>query len=158
MPLTDGQHSELLAEYKNLIDFYFNRVKAIVATAEREDTERRMVITSVIEIRSAFDHLMRVEAFFKGIKSEEEIVKESQLSIHKYCEKNLSKAYGHLYRAAYDAYDLFKFLDSLLDFFLILKKVDFGISNICSYISCIFHRPGREMSISALIAFSSFSV
>jgi len=49
MPLTDGQHSELLAEYKNLIDFYFNRVKAIVATAEREDTERRMVITSVLE-------------------------------------------------------------------------------------------------------------
>jgi hypothetical protein len=108
MPFQNGEREKLSSQYKNLIDFYFLKVKPIVTGAERMDPEQRMVITAAIEIRSAFDHIMRVDGFIEGSVSESTVA-ESQLTVFEYCKKNLDKAHGHLYRAAYDAYDIIAF-------------------------------------------------
>lgn len=56
-------------------------------------------------MRSAFDHIARAHAVMSGLVSEKELGL-SGADVFRYCEKNFDKAHGHLYRAAYDAYDV----------------------------------------------------
>lgn len=91
-------------DYKQLIAFYF-RIKKLVAAAEREDLEQRISISAINELRSAFDHVMRTQGLIYGIVEQANIRQESGLEPSEYCKMNLDKAYGHLYRAGYDAYD-----------------------------------------------------
>lgn len=108
MPLDSAQREDLTSRHKKLVDFYFKKVKPIVTAAERFDPEQRMVITAAIEIRSTFDHVMRVDGIIDG-SIDESIAIDSHLDTYEYCKKNLDKAHGHLYRAAYDAYDIIAF-------------------------------------------------
>jgi hypothetical protein len=91
-------------DYNSFIKFYFE-VKELIAAAEREDLAQRLSVSAISELRSALDHLMRTHSVERGLKSEEEIKADSGLSAAIYCTKNYEKAYGHLYRAGYDAYD-----------------------------------------------------
>ena len=91
-------------DYKNLIKFYFD-IKELITAAEREDGEQRLSISAITEVRSAFDHIMRAHNVEYQLISEEEIKETTGLNSGDYCRKNYEKAYAHLYRAGYDAYD-----------------------------------------------------
>lgn len=103
MSLSSEQERKLHNKYLELLRFYQGSVKSIVLAAERVDREQRLSGSSIIEIRSAFEHISRAHAALYGFGDDE--VKDSGLSHHDYCGMNLNKAHGHLYRAAYDAYD-----------------------------------------------------
>ncbi len=90
--------------YKDIIKFY-TEVKELVAAAEREDIQQRLSISAIAELRSALDHIMRSHSVEYGITSDDEIKNTTGLDPQEYCRKNYDKAYGHLYRAGYDAYD-----------------------------------------------------
>ena len=109
-------------EYKDLIRFYF-RIKELIAAAEREDGEQRISVSAIAELRSAFDHVMRAHNVLFGLISEDEIRQSTSLTPIDYCKKNFDKAYGHLYRAGYDAYDCISI--SLIDD---IEKVMSGVS------------------------------
>lgn len=102
--MTDLEIQDLNEDYKKFIEFYFE-IKSLVAAAEREDIQQRISISSVAELRAAFDHIMRVHNVMYGVVSEEIILEDTGLSVKIYCKKNIDKAYAHLYRAGYDAYD-----------------------------------------------------
>lgn len=103
--LSQGEKEILLNDYQKLIEFYQKKVKEVVVASERQSHEQKISIPAVIEIRSAFDHIARVHAvmYCDGVNDN---LAESGLSSFEYCTKNLDKAHGHLYRAAYDAYDV----------------------------------------------------
>jgi len=105
MPLNDPQKTDLQDFYKKILRLYHDDVRQLVIAAERTDPEQRLSIVSVIELRSAFEHIMRVHGIMEGVVPEETIEKTS-LSLYDYCHKNLDKAFAHLCRAAYDAYDV----------------------------------------------------
>lgn len=105
MSLTQENKDKLHIEYQKLIEFYHKKVKEVVLASERLDPEQRISIPAVIEIRSAFDHVARVHAVMYDCDVNNSLT-ESGLSSYEYCSKNLDKAHGHLYRAAYDAYDV----------------------------------------------------
>lgn len=105
--LQEVDTEDSLKEYRGFIEFYHNTAKPAVIAAEQYDPEGRLAITAVVELRSAFDHMMRVNA------ARHKVLPEGMLSsipsISEYCKKNLDKAFGHLYRAAYDSYDIIAF-------------------------------------------------
>jgi hypothetical protein len=102
--LTSRQKAILRRELAELYLFYQNKVKEVVTSAEKIDSEQRLSIASSIEVRAAFDHVSKVEAAIaKGNEKHPEIKTRTQL--FEYCHKHADKAHGHLYRAAYDAYD-----------------------------------------------------
>lgn len=105
MSLTQPDKDKLHADYLKLIEFYHKKVKEIVVASERGDPKQRISIPAVIEIRSAFDHVARTHAVMYDCDINNSMA-ESGLSSYDYCSKNLDKAHGHLYRAAYDAYDV----------------------------------------------------
>lgn len=106
MSLSTDEQARLLGEYKKLVDFYQKTVKEIVLTSERSNQDQKLSIPAIVEIRSAFDHIARSHAAMYGLTPEEDLKKLTGLSLYEYCRKNLDKAHGHLYRAAYDAYDV----------------------------------------------------
>ncbi|SJZ36047.1 hypothetical protein SAMN02745119_00237 [Trichlorobacter thiogenes] len=101
MPLTAEQQEQLRIEYIDLIGFY-QKVKQIVITSERANKEQKLSVPAIVELRSAFDHVARAHAVLYQLP----IAEEYEGDEFKYCHKNLDKAHGHLYRAAYDAYDV----------------------------------------------------
>ncbi|MFA6148650.1 MAG: hypothetical protein WC899_10630 [bacterium] len=103
--LTAEQVEQLHALYKDLVKFYYDEVKGPIIASEREDKEGRFSIVAVIELRSAFDHMARAQTVMYDIATEENNVPEG-IEAFTYCTKNLDKAHAHLYRAAYDAYDI----------------------------------------------------
>lgn len=80
---------------KKLTELY-GHTKALLLYAEEVDPEFRSNLQAIKELRDAFDHTMRV---FLNIFSEEKD-KDTE-----YGRKNLDKAIGHTYRAAFDALD-----------------------------------------------------
>jgi hypothetical protein len=70
--------------------------KLIIDTEELNENEKDAFAPPLLELRSALDHLMRVSAFKFGYKID---VQDD------YPRKNLFKAKGHLFRAAYDSLD-----------------------------------------------------
>ncbi len=103
--LTSEQVAQLHAAYKDLVKFYYDEVKGPIIASEREDKEGRFSIVAVIELRSAFDHVARAQTIMYDIQTEENNAPEG-IDAFTYCTKNLDKAHAHLYRAAYDAYDI----------------------------------------------------
>jgi hypothetical protein len=98
---------ELSDNVSQCVHLYF-RVKALVVAAERSDKEHKISISCVAELRSAYDHLMRIEKAL--LISPDECLnpnssKNTEEQVREYCATNFSKIRGHLYRAGYDAYD-----------------------------------------------------
>jgi hypothetical protein len=102
--LFESDKSDLTLAYKDLIKFYFE-VKELIATAEREEEQQRISISAISELRSAFDHVARAHSVLCNVVPQEVIQKTTNFNADDYCRKNYSKAYAHLYRAGYDAYD-----------------------------------------------------
>jgi hypothetical protein len=72
--------------------------KYLVFLGEELDPEHQTQLGPLNEFRNAFDHLMRVIASKTGLKSVQDV--------DEYARVNLDKAFGHVYRAGYDAVDL----------------------------------------------------
>lgn len=105
MSLSPQQIEELEIDYKGLIDFH-NKANEVVIASERLDKEQRLSGVAIIELRSAFTHVMRAHGIVYGVVDEKVITEKTNLNAFDYCKKNIDKAKGHLYRAAYDAYDI----------------------------------------------------
>ncbi len=74
----------------------YPKVKELILYGEENDPENRTHLQTINELRNAMDHLMRVFAYKFGFKPD-----ESQ----DYATKHIDKAFGHVYRAGYDALD-----------------------------------------------------
>jgi len=72
------------------ISVLYKEIKQIVLLAENVNDKKEVILSSINEMRNAFDHLMRCY-------DEENIEK---------CNKQIEKSKGHLFRAGYDAYEL----------------------------------------------------
>lgn len=104
-PLSKDERDCLQADYVALIEFYYTKVKEIVVSTERLNRKQELSGPSIVEIRSAFDHVARAHAVLFGLHTDE-LLEGTGLTLYEYCRKNIDKAHGHLYRAAYDAYDV----------------------------------------------------
>lgn len=83
---------------KKLADLY-TQAKSLILYSEEIDPTARSNIQVIKELRDANDHLMRVLA---ARLSEFPPNGSTEAG---YCEKNLDKAIGHVYRAAFDSLD-----------------------------------------------------
>jgi hypothetical protein len=82
--MDEKEFFELSRKLSNL----YLEVKSIMLFAEDEDLDQKLILTSVNEIRNAFDHVMRSFADGESLKA------------------NFESATGHLYRAGFDAYEV----------------------------------------------------
>lgn len=125
-------------EWREVIDLYFE-VKSLIAYAEISDEEQRLHLPAILEMRSALDHLMRVMhatvsegqgAPINGIVDDPRpnLPIEDDAFRGSYCRDNLSKAKGHLYRAAYDVLDVLV-MSALADYDRLVRHFDFD--DIC---------------------------
>jgi len=105
MSLSEADKRELHQLYCEIVKYYIDEIKGHVISSERFDSEQRLSIPAIIEIRSAFEHTARAHALIEGIVDEDEILGDKNLSVKQYCETNLDKAYAHLCRAGHDAFD-----------------------------------------------------
>ena len=76
-------------EFKEIALLY-KEIKKIVLLAENINEKQEVILSSINEMRNAFDHLMRCY-------DNEDI---------NLCKKQIEKSKGHLFRAGYDAYEL----------------------------------------------------
>ena len=83
---------------RKLTDLY-TQAKSLILYSEEIDPTARSNIQVIKELRDANDHLMRVLA------ARLSTVPPKDSSEVDYCEKNLDKAIGHVYRAAFDSLD-----------------------------------------------------
>lgn len=88
--------TEEAAQLDEIVRLY-ESVKAVILFGEEIAPENVTLPQILKELRDAFDHLMRVFAVKSGVREED--------YNDKYVEQNLSKAFGHVYRSAYDALD-----------------------------------------------------
>ena len=97
------QEDQQLTELSKRIVTLYREVKGYVIASEKLSSGARVSIPALNELRNAFDHYMRAEYIWKhGAQPGE----GAEPDIFKYCEKNLQKALGHVYRAGYDALDI----------------------------------------------------
>lgn len=83
---------------QDLIDLYY-KAKDLIFSVEEYSDQMKSNPQVLIEIRNAFDHLMKVFASkYKKLSGD----KNETL----YSEKHFDKSYGHVYRSGYDALDL----------------------------------------------------
>lgn len=85
----------------------YAQAKVLILYSEEVDPDSRSNIQVIKELRDAYDHLMRVIAArltgtIPPLGANEE---SSDGGCDGYCSKNLDKAIGHVYRAAFDALD-----------------------------------------------------
>lgn len=76
--------------YNQFVDLYalYKEVRQLVILAEYENENQKFIITSVNELRNAFDHVMRIMEDSNSMQT------------------NFNKAKAHLYRASYDALEI----------------------------------------------------
>lgn len=74
------------------------QAKELIIYSEEVDEESKSNLQIIKELRDAFDHLMRVISVRVGESS-------GKSDPDQYCQDNIEKAIGHVYRAAYDALD-----------------------------------------------------
>lgn len=126
------------SEWRELIDFYF-QAKALVALAEVAESGQRLCIPAIVELRSALDHVMRVmhvtilsgqtEKILGAVNDDPRPkIPADDTGKSKYCQANLSKVKGHLFRATYDALDVL--VMCALDEYQQLTR-HFGFDDIC---------------------------
>lgn len=84
-----------LQQLKELSELYI-QAKSLILYSEEVDPDSRSNLQVIKELRDSHDHIMRVV--------EIRLASDKVLS-EDYCEKNLQKAIGHVYRAAFDALD-----------------------------------------------------
>jgi hypothetical protein len=105
--ISTGSFSVAELESLGTISSLYTQAKALILYSEEVDPDSRSNIQVIKELRDAFDHLMRVMAArLTGDvpdQANEYGISENTCSI--YCEKNIDKAIGHVYRAAFDALD-----------------------------------------------------
>ena len=92
--------SQEFSDNLQILSILYKEIKQIVLLAEIVNDERAVLLTSVNEMRNAFDHIMRC------------YLDESDY------KKHIDKARGHLYRAGYDAYELMA-----IDIFTQIKEI-----------------------------------
>lgn len=125
-------------DWRDIVDLYF-QVKDLVATAEIVDTDQRLCLSAITELRSALDHLMRiqhvavVEGQARPLLAATDDDPRPKIPARDeartvYCASNLQKAKGHLYRAAYDSLDAL-ILSDLSEFETLTSRFDFD--DIC---------------------------
>lgn len=73
----------------------YHKVKELIIYAEERDPNKKTFLQPTLELKYAFDHLMRVYAYKFGFKSADA----------EYVDINLHKIFGHVYRAGYDSLD-----------------------------------------------------
>ena len=88
----DEQTSSLV-----LIARYHEIAKELIIFGEEIDPENRTLTQPINELRNCLDHLNRIILYKMGLRR----VSEGE----GYIKENLQKAYGHVYRAVYDALD-----------------------------------------------------
>lgn len=126
------------ADWRDIIDFYF-QVKALVALAEISDKKQELCVSAITELRSALDHIMRVQHVAVRTGQDRNIlavtdddprpkVPENGDEQGDYCRSNLSKTKGHLYRAAYDSLDALV-MNNLATYERLVEHFDFD--DIC---------------------------
>jgi len=76
---------------------YYELTKELLIFGEQVDPQSRTLAQTINELRNCLDHMMRVTAFKFGLRKAE--------NEQDYVSVNLDKAYGHVYRAAYDTLD-----------------------------------------------------
>lgn len=91
-------YPEDIEQLKKLADLYVH-AKSLVLYSEEIDPTARSNIQVIKELRDVNDHLMRVIAARLS-----ETPPEGSSEEH-YCQTNLDKAIGHVYRAAFDSLD-----------------------------------------------------
>ena len=106
MSLTAEERSLIKEDYKEAVRFYHTKANKLVIASERLDKEQRLSGAAIIEFRAVFAHLMRVNLVLFDLVNESRIKEKTGLTLFEYCKKNIDKAKGHLFRAAYDAYDV----------------------------------------------------
>jgi len=87
---------------KDLIELYY-KIKSKIILIEQLSFEHKTNPQILIELRNAFDHLMRV------FSSKYQLM-DKKKNTPEYALKNMDKTYGHVYRAGYDALDLLNIL------------------------------------------------
>lgn len=102
--MTETQREEVRQLYRKVIVTYF-RANQLVAASELQEVRQRLSVTAINEFRAALAHIMRVHRMTYDVLSEKEHNDASCIDPFEYCVRNLDKAYGHLLRCAYDAYD-----------------------------------------------------
>jgi len=76
---------------------YYELSKELLIFGEQVHPQNKSFTQTINELRNCLDHIMRATAFKLGLRKVE--------SEEGYVLKNLDKAYGHVYRAAYDTLD-----------------------------------------------------
>lgn len=102
MALTQQQDESLTRLSKQLVMLY-RGVKGDVICSEKLSKRTAISAPAVNELRNAFDHNMRADAVWRHGASVPDGVESDAF---RYCEKNIEKAIGHVYRAGYDAFDI----------------------------------------------------
>lgn len=87
-----------IEQLKKISDLY-TQVKGLILYSEEIDPTARSNIQVIKELRDANDHLMRV---FTARLSDTPPAAATEPD---YCDKNIDKAIGHVYRAAFDSLD-----------------------------------------------------
>ena len=100
--MTPEQEKQLVALSRQIVALYVE-VKKHVVTSEKLSPGARVSVPALNELRNAFDHYMRAEAVWRHGVNPGQGAEQDPL---KYCEKNLQKSLGHVYRAGYDALDI----------------------------------------------------
>lgn len=97
---------KIISEMKQLRDYLdlYRRTKQAILFAEEIDPEFRINIQAIKELRDAHDHFMRAIARLEEDGALDNIANANHETI-KYCEMQFTKAYGHTYRALFDALD-----------------------------------------------------
>ena len=116
LALTQQEHDSLTGLSKQLVTLY-KEVKAYVISSEKLSKDSRISVPALNELRNAFDHNMRADAVWRH---GEPLPNGVESDAFTYCEKNIEKAVGHVYRAGYDALDII----ALSKIRLIKKYVD----------------------------------
>lgn len=97
------EHEKYLTELSRQIVALYYEVKKHVIASEKLSPGARVSVPALNELRNALDHRMRADGVWRhGIKPRQ----GTEQDPFKYCEKNLQKALGHVYRAGYDALDI----------------------------------------------------
>jgi hypothetical protein len=86
--------------WASLIEIH-NHTKSVFLCAEEFDSEFREFLQPVLELRHAFEHIVRAKAAELGLN------KDAETDVVGYVSKSFDKAIGHEYRAFFDAADWF---------------------------------------------------
>lgn len=91
-----------LEQLKSLADLYI-QAKGLILYSEEVDPDSRSNLQVIKELRDSHDHVMRVVAL--RLSRPEQYPEAVTVAPEDYCRKNLEKAIGHVFRAAFDALD-----------------------------------------------------